>query len=123
MNNAITWFEIPALDYDRAKTFYTAVLGLEITDMPMPDGKYGFFPHNREGYGSGGGIMQHESMKPTTDGPNLYLDAGEDLSVALAKVEPAGGKIIQPKTAIGENGFMALFIDTEGNKMALHSIK
>ncbi len=123
MNNAMTWFEIPALDYDRAKTFYTTILGLEITDMPMPDGKYGFFPHNKDGYGSGGGIMQHESMKPTTDGPNLYLDAGEDLSIALAKVEPAGGKIIQPKMAIGENGFMALFIDTEGNKIALHSMK
>ena len=123
MNNAITWFEIPALDYDRAKIFYSAVLDVEISDMSMPEGKYGFFPHNREGYGSGGGIMQHESMKPTTDGPNLYLDAGEDLSISLAKVEPAGGKVMQPKTPIGENGFMALFMDTEGNKMALHSIK
>jgi predicted enzyme related to lactoylglutathione lyase len=67
--------------------------------------------------------MQHESMKPTTDGPNMYFDAGEDLSIALVKVEAAGGEIMQPKTAIGENGFMALFIDTEGNKMALHSMK
>ena len=123
MSNPITWFEIPALDYDRAKKFYATVLAVEITDMPMPEGKYGFFPHDKEGYGSGGGIMQHESMKPTTDGPNMYLDGGEDLAEALAKVEPAGGKIIQPKTAIGENGFMALFIDTEGNKMAFHSMK
>lgn len=123
MKNPITWFEIPALDYDRAKKFYSTILEVEITDMPMPEGKYGFFPHFKDDYGSGGGIMQHESMKPTTDGPNLYLDAGEDLSIALAKVEPAGGKIIQPKMAIGENGFMALFIDTEGNKMALHSMK
>ena len=123
MSNPITWFEIPALDYDRAKKFYTTVLDTEITDMPIPEGKYGFFPHDKEGYGSGGGIMQHETMKPTTDGPNLYLDAGEDLSVTLAKVEPAGGKVLQPKMAIGENGFMAVFIDTEGNKMALHSPK
>ena len=123
MNNPITWFEIPALDYDRAKKFYTTILDLEITDMPMPDGKYGFFKHEKENYGTGGGIMKHESMKPTTDGPNMYLDAGEDLSIALAKVEPAGGKIIHPKMAIGENGFMAIFIDSEGNKMAFHSMK
>jgi predicted enzyme related to lactoylglutathione lyase len=122
MKNPITWFEIPALDYERAKKFYTEVLSVEITDMPMPEGKYGFFPFNRESHGTGGGIMQHESMKPTTDGPNLYLDGGEDLSFHLSKVEAAGGKIIQPKTSIGENGFMALFLDTEGNKMAFHSL-
>lgn len=123
MNNSITWFEIPALDYERAKKFYATVLQVEINDMPMPEGKYGFFPHNKDGYGSGGGIMQHESMKPTTDGPNLYLDAGDDLDSPLGRVEAAGGKVIQPKTSIGENGFMAMFIDTEGNRMCFHSNK
>ena len=123
MNNAITWFEIPALDYDRAKEFYSKILNVEITDMPMPEGKYGFFPHNKDAYGTGGGIMQHESMKPTTKGPNLYLDGGPDLDEPLSRVEAAGGKVIQPKTAIGENGFMAMFMDTEGNRMCLHSEK
>ncbi|MGB0391883.1 MAG: VOC family protein, partial [Salibacteraceae bacterium] len=94
MNNTITWFEIPALDYDRAKKFYQTVLKVEIADMPMPEGKYGFFTPNKEDYGSGGGIMQHESMKPTTEGPNLYLDGGDDLEVPLSRVEAAGGKVI-----------------------------
>jgi predicted enzyme related to lactoylglutathione lyase len=56
------------------------------------------------------------------DGSTVYLNGGEDLSHSLAKVEPAGGKIMMPKTSLGENGFMALFIDSEGNKVAFHSM-
>lgn len=73
--------------------------------------------------GVGGGIVQGDGFEPSTKGTLVYLNGGEDLSVPLSKVENAGGKIIMPKTAIGANGFMAQFIDTEGNRIALHSMK
>jgi predicted enzyme related to lactoylglutathione lyase len=125
MINAVNWFEIPVEDYDRAKKFYSTILGADITDhpMPMPEIKYGILPYDREKNGVGGAIIQAEGQNPTTEGITLYLPGGDDLSTPLAKVEAAGGKIIVPKTNIGENGFMAQFIDTEGNRLALHSMQ
>jgi hypothetical protein len=89
--------------------------------MPHPQFKYGMLSADME-KGVGGGLVQGEGFKPSVDGSLIYLNGGDDLSVALSKIEKAGGKIILPKTSIGPNGFMAHFIDTEGNKMALHSM-
>lgn len=124
MTNAINWFEIPVKNFDRAKQFYSTVLGQEVVDhpMPMPNVKYGILPYDQENKGVGGAIIQAEDQNPTTDGPTIYLNGGDDLSAPLARVEAAGGKIIVPKMGIGENGFMAQFIDTEGNRIALHSM-
>jgi uncharacterized protein len=72
--------------------------------------------------GVGGGIVQGEGFEPSATGSLIYLNGGDDLSVPLSKVEAAGGKIVLPKTAIGPNGYMAHFMDTEGNKVALHSM-
>lgn len=121
MKNAINWFEIPVNDYDRAKKFYSEVLDVEITDMEMPDGKYGTFPFDKDNNSVGGGLMQHEMAKPSADGSTLYLNGGDDLDIPLGRIEAAGGKVVMPKTSIGENGFMAQFMDTEGNRVALHS--
>lgn len=122
MTNAINWFEIPATDFERAKKFYETILGETITEMPHPQFKYGMLPADME-KGVGGGLVQGDGYKPSADGSLIYLNGGDDLSVALSKVEKAGGKIVMPKTSIGPNGFMAHFIDTEGNRMALHSMK
>jgi uncharacterized protein len=122
MKNAINWFEIPAKDFARAKKFYETLFGLPVTEMPHPDFKYGMLPADME-QGVGGGLVQGEGYQPSDKGPLIYLNGGDDLAVPLAKVEKAGGKILLSKTAIGPNGFMAHFIDTEGNKMALHSMK
>jgi len=122
MLNAINWFEIPVTDFTRAKKFYETILGVEIMEIPFPGGRYGMLPADMNS-GVGGGLAQGEGFEPSDKGTIVYLNGGEDLSVSLSKVEQAGGKIIMPKTSIGENGFMAHFIDTEGNRVALHSMK
>lgn len=125
MKNAINWFEIPVKNFDRAKKFYETIMGAEINVMPampdMPPMKYGMLPFDMENGGIGGGIMEMEGFEPSDNGALIYLNGGDDLSVPLAKVENAGGKVIMPKTSIGPNGFMAHFTDTEGNKIAFHS--
>ncbi|MBL0135969.1 MAG: VOC family protein [Chitinophagaceae bacterium] len=122
MTNAINWFEIPVTDFTRAKKFYETLLGAEIMEVPFPNGKYGMLPADME-KGVGGGLVQGEGFEPSDKGTIVYLNGGDDLSGSLSRVEQAGGKIVMPKTSIGQNGFMALFIDTEGNKVALHSMK
>ena len=122
MVNSLNWFEIPVADFDRAKSFYSTLLGAEIQEMPHPEFKYGVLPCDME-KGVGGGIVQGPGFEPSDKGSVIYLNGGEDLSIPLSKVEPAGGRILMPKTSIGANGFMAHFIDTEGNHVALHSMK
>jgi predicted enzyme related to lactoylglutathione lyase len=122
MKNAINWFEIPATDFARAKKFYETILGAPVTEMPHPSFKYGMLPADMQN-GVGGGIVQGEGFEPSDKGALIYLNGGDDLAEPLSRVEKAGGKIILPKTSIGPNGFMAHFIDTEGNKVALHSMK
>lgn len=123
MKNAINWFEIPATDFERAKKFYETILDAKIQEMPNLEYKYGMLPADWENGGIGGGIVQGEGMEPSDKGTIVYLNGGEDLSIPLSKVENSGGKITMPKTSIGMNGFIAQFIDTEGNKVALHSMK
>jgi len=122
MKNAINWFEIPVKDFERAKKFYETLFAEPVTEMPHPVFKYGMLPADMMN-GVGGGIVQGDGYEPSEKGALIYLNGGEDLAGPLSRVEKAGGRIILPKTSIGPNGFMAHFIDTEGNKMALHSMK
>ncbi len=121
--DAINWFEIPVIDFERARTFYSAVLGSEVQDHPMPDPnvKYGILPYEPQ-QSVGGAIMVMDGFKPSAEGVVIYLNGGDDLSEPLSRVEAAGGKVLIPKTGIGENGFMAHFMDTEGNRIAIHSM-
>lgn len=123
MSNVINWFEIPAKDFDRACNFYSKVLNGSIHKMDTPDGgmKMGFLPGMEKGE-VGGAVVAGEGYEPTDKGSVVYLNGGEDLSEPLARVEEAGGKVVMPKTGIGENGFIAHFLDTEGNRVALHSM-
>lgn len=122
MKNALNWFEIPVKNFESAKKFYEALFGMELQVMEAMGVKMAFFPSDWEN-GVGGGICQGPGYEPSASGTLVYLNGGDDLSVPLSKVEPAGGKIVLPKTAIGSNGFMAHFIDVEGNKVGLHSMK
>lgn len=123
MKHSINWFEIPVTDFARAKKFYEVLFGAEIMEMPFPGGQYGMLPADMQNGGVGGGIAQGDGFVPSDKGTIVYLNGGDDLSIPLSKVEEAGCKIILPKTSIGANGFMAHFIDTEGNRVALHSMK
>jgi len=122
MKNAINWFEIPAKDFNRAKSFYEEVLDatFEIQTMEDMGMTMAFFPADWEN-GVGGGIAFGPGCEPSEKGSVVYLNGGEDLTTPLSRVAKAGGKVVVPKTAIGPHGFMAHFIDTEGNRVAFHS--
>lgn len=121
MQNLVTFIDIPATDFKRAVSFYKAILGLEINETEMFGTKMGFFPS--DGTNASGAIVQGEDYKPSTDGVVAYLNGGNDLQNVLDKVTPNNGKVIVPKTHISpEVGYIGMFIDTEGNKMAVHSI-
>ncbi|MGV3611454.1 MAG: VOC family protein [Fluviicola sp.] len=120
MNNLISIVEIPVTDFPRAIEFYQSILGISIEEAEMDGVKMGILPNDE---GTVNVVLAKGSdYKPTTDGAVLYLNAGKDLQSTLDKVEKNGGQVIVPKTQISpEMGFFALFIDTEGNKMGLHS--
>lgn len=122
MKNAINWFEIPVLDFERSIKFYAAVLGCEMNKISMGGCDLGLFPCDIPGVG--GAVVFGNGYKPSAEGTVVYLNAGEDLNIILNRVAPAGGKVITPKTLITEEiGYSAFFIDTEGNRVGLHSIK
>ena len=120
MSNAINWFELPALDFARAINFYNAVLACELQRMDSPEMEMAFFPTSDNGVG--GCVTYGNGNEPQEKGALVYLNGGADLSEPLGRVEAAGGKVLMPKTAIGENGFIAMFLDTEGNRVAFHSM-
>lgn len=121
MKNLISWFEIPAADFTRAVDFYKAILGLEIKESEMFGTKMGFFP--TDGLNVSGAIVSGEGYTPSKTGVLAYLNGGKDLQEVLDRVEKNKGRILVQKTQISpEMGYFGMFMDTEGNKMAVHSI-
>jgi predicted enzyme related to lactoylglutathione lyase len=123
-NNVFGWVEVPVANMDRAIRFYETVFDFKIERHHMGPLDMGWFPYFEDGLGSGGSLVYHkEYYKPSTDGVLVYFTSrAGDLDVELARVEKAGGKVLQTKTLIAENyGYMALIIDSEGNRIALHS--
>ena len=114
--NAISWFEIPTHDLARATAFYETIFDTKLIPMDTPSIKMRMFPLQDL---MTGGFHKVSS----TDGPLLYLNGNPDVQIILNRIEAAGGKILVPKTEISpEYGHMAVFLDTEGNRIALHSI-
>jgi predicted enzyme related to lactoylglutathione lyase len=124
MDNAISWFEIGTTDLDRATKFYETIFGVSMIPMDMPGLKMRTFPIDDMMKGIGGALVDGDFHKPSaTDGPLVYLNGNPDVQEILDKVEAAGGSIMVPKTEISpEHGFMAVIIDTEGNRIGIHSV-
>ncbi|MFM9908946.1 MAG: VOC family protein [Chitinophagaceae bacterium] len=121
--NSLNWFEISVTDISRAKKFYQTIFDIQMNEMEMMGMKSAFFPWETGNGKANGSLTQSPMHKPSADGAKVYLNSNPDLSVALSKVEAAGGKITMPKTSLGPHGFMAFFTDSEGNSIGLHSIK
>lgn len=122
--NALNWFEISVSDIARAKKFYETIFDIQMHQEEMMGMQMAYFPNADMNGKVAGALVQSEQHTPSMDGAKIYLNGNPDLANALAKIEGAGGKVIMPKTHIAENvGYMAFFIDTEGNAVALHSNK
>jgi predicted enzyme related to lactoylglutathione lyase len=122
MNNVAVWFELPTTDLDRAETFYRAVFGHPMRRETSPDGNLEMCVFDPPGAEMKGALVKGAWFEPGLNGALVYLNGGDDLAVPLSRVEAAGGRIAMPKTAIGPHGHIALFIDSEGNRVGLHSM-
>ena len=120
MANPINWFEIPVTDMERAKAFYQNSLKKELTINEMGPLLMAWFPMEQEGFGATGTLIKAEGYTPSHEGTVVYFSV-EDIEGTLELINANGGKTLQPKTSIGEYGFVAQFEDTEGNRVALHA--
>jgi len=112
---SINWIEIPAVDHQRAVQFYSTLL-----DTPIEQGQTLGMPYSMLPRGMGA-IATSDHVSPSAGGVTVYIHLGEDMSPALEKVEAAGGKVIVPKTPLGEENFFAIIHDSEGNRIGLYS--
>ena len=120
MENIISWFEIPVYNLKRAKNFYAAILDCELTDGGFGNDEMVLFPSDTKNIS--GAIVKGEHRRPNNDGVLIYLNGGNDLNDILSKVNSAGGKVLIEKTLImPEYGYFAIFFDTEGNRIGIHS--
>lgn len=119
MPNQVVWCDIPCVDLDRALAFYSAVLGQTVPKDTFGDMSFGVLPH--QGNDNGGCLVVLPHMKPSADGPMLYFNCDGRLDAAVEAVTKHGGKVVQPAHAIGPHGFRAIVLDSEGNRIALHS--
>lgn len=118
--NTVSWFEIPVNDMDRAQDFYEKSFDIKLDINQMGPALMGWFPSNQESYGAGGTLLKGDGYVPSHEGTLVYF-AVEDIEATLGKIEGNGGKTLQPKMSIGEHGFIGVFEDCEGNRVALHS--
>ena len=119
--NMVGWFEIPVDDMERAIKFYETILDVKISKQDFGGFLMGWFPFAEDKPGAAGTLVKQEAYVPSEKGTLIYF-MSDDVQIELDRIEAAGGKIMQPKTQISpDHGFMALFLDTEGNRIALHS--
>ena len=123
--NIITWFEIPVTDIDRAQKFYETILDIEMVKRTDGEDEAAFFPFDPNVIQATSGrvtgiLSKSERNKPSSNGTVIYINASPDIQTVLDKVEQAGGKVMMPRTQIPP-GFIAIIIDSEGNKVGLHA--
>ncbi len=121
----ISWFEIPTTDLSRAQRFYETIFSIRLSALDTPMMKMRMFSVEGNPADVRGALVDSGGFhKPSqTDGPLLYLNANPDVQNVLSKVEAAGGKVLVPKTEVSaEYGHIGVFIDTEGNRIGIHSV-
>lgn len=121
-SNPVGWFEIYVKDMPRARAFYEALLGVTLQSLEMPDAEMWAFPMQMNAAGAAGSLVRMDGFAPGAGGTLVYFVC-EDCAVEAGRAEAAGGRIERPKFPIGEHGFCALVIDTEGNRIGLHSMR
>jgi len=122
--NPVGWFEIYVADMARARAFYTTVFGRELVQLPEigEGGEMYAFPWIEGGSGAAGALVRHSMNGPGEGGTLVYFSCSE-LSQEAERAVQAGGRLVQPKMAIGQHGYIALVEDTEGNMIGLHSMQ
>jgi uncharacterized protein len=117
-HNRVVWVDIPVADLDRSATFYGAVLGKPVHKEQFGDVRFGVLDHQD---GNGGCLVPHPDQISATAGVLIYLNVDGRIRDAVAQVEAHGGKIVEPVHTIGPHGCRAIILDSEGNRLALHS--
>lgn len=117
--NPVVWFELPVVDMARAKKFYGAAFDFELQDAPFGDGEMAFFPMERGGSGAAGALIRHSEYSPAPNGTLIYFSVPDVVAMG-AKVRQAGGTVCVDNMAIGEYGFISIFLDSEGNRVGIH---
>ncbi|MEI6684181.1 MAG: VOC family protein [Bacteroidota bacterium] len=123
-HNVVGWFEIPVTDMDRAVSFYETVFDFTLTRAKVGPVDMAWFPCVADSIGSAGSLVSTAGQyKPSSDGVLVYFTAfSGDVSKELARAVVAGGSVLMPKMLITkEIGYMAIFLDSEGNRIALHT--
>jgi predicted enzyme related to lactoylglutathione lyase len=122
-SNALNWFEIPATDIVRAQKFYETVFAVSMHNMgEMMGMKMLAFPIDPASGKVSGGLVQSQTHTPAQNGTIVYLNANPSIQQVIDRIEAAGGKVVMPRTQISpEVGYMAFFVDTEGNRVGLHA--
>ena len=121
LRSALTWFEIPTADFDRARRFYETIFETALVEHPFGEARVAVFPYDRPGVG--GCLDEGSASRPSAEGTVVYFDAEGRLDRTLERVEAAGGRIAVPKTALPPGmGWVAHVVDSEGNRVGLHSI-
>ncbi len=121
MANPVNWFEIPVSDLDRARTFYQTVFGFEMPLQEMGPLKMAWFPMEQNAQYATGSLVKAEMYVPSMEGSMVYFSV-DDIEATLGRIAENGGTVLNPKTPIGDFGFVAHFRDSEGNRVALHSV-
>jgi len=120
--NPVCWFDINVSNLEKSKVFYQKVLNTKLTDLPLEWGKQTTFPFAEQGANATGALVEKPDWSASGNNTVIYFSS-EDCITEEERVEKAGGKLIRKKTAIGEFGFISLFLDLDGNTIGLHSRK
>ncbi|HZZ18529.1 MAG TPA: VOC family protein [Opitutaceae bacterium] len=120
MSNKLVWVDIPVTNLDRAIRFYSAVLGSQVEKVEYPGMAIGSFSHKQGDVA--GSLYVADKYKPSADGPLVYLNAHGRIDDAVEAAVASGGSVVQAKESMGPFGFRAVILDTEGNRIALHSM-